>query len=272
MCCFKNGTEPNRIKKSRFINGYTNQNGSDNYYHDLSSGITLITYSPKDPSRVHIKIKLVNVTLHNNIAKMGNLYIEHNSCTTGVHVKSRDSGIGIHIRPQLWRSAHCTILAAWGISIVEQSSFSNTSLYFTVPKEDGLKPDDLLETQNPDLEYIHLIGLYNISVVNSDAEITFFVSFVYKMLLTDMIFENNEGADLMMLINTEVQLQNQCIFKRNSGGITAYYGTRLIFAQDSDIQVFDSQDDVNAPLVISYAYVEVQSNSIIIHSETTVVH
>ena len=255
------------IVRSKFIGGYVNPNGSENNYHDYSSGITIITFSLHDPSLTKTKVILYEVIVHNNTGRTGNLYIEYNACITEVQIhylNSCNSSTGIFLRPRLWRSTYCTVYTAWGISTISESSFSNTSLYFSVLKEEVPDIDDLLDTQDPELNYLHVIALYNVTVMNSEANITLYIVYVHRVIMMDVTFENNSGEDLIRLIEMEVLLQGECIFRKNIGGIAVYFGSRLVFSKDSDVQVLDTHDGINAPLHVSYAYVEMQTNSKII--------
>lgn len=253
------------VQHSKLSGGYVKPNGTENYYHNFSSGITIITISSKDPSYTKIRIILVDVILYNNTGMAGNLYIEYNACQTAVYIdelNSSNSDVGVYIRPRLWRSTYCTIYTAWGTAIIARSLFNKTSLYLSVPQEDVISIDDFFEI-DPILTYKHSVSLYNVTVVNSVANTTLFVAYIHQVLLADITFENNKGLDLMVLIGSEILFQGQCIFKRNVGGIAAYTHARLIFIENSSVQILETHDDLNAPLHMSYAYLEMQHHSMI---------
>ena len=255
------------IAQSKFIDGYMNPNKrKNNYEYNFSSGITVITFSSKDPSQTRTNIMIYDVVLNNNTGRNGNLHIEYNACTTRLcttNLNSSNSVGGIFLRPRLFRSTYCTSITAWGLSTVVNSSFENASVYLSVLKEDVIDIDDLLETENPELVYLHLIFLQNVTIANNNADTTLFISYVHRVILADVTLENNKGENLMLVIQTEVQLQGQCIFRRNIGAIAVYVSSQLVFNDNCEVHVIDSQDDLNAPLHISYAYVEFRRNSTI---------
>ena len=237
------------IMQSNFINGKADPNEDINYYYTFSSGIALITFSAKDPSHNKANILIKDVILYKNTGLMGNIYIEYNACTTGVHIEnlnSSDCDIGAYLRPRLWRSTYCIIHTAWGIASITMSVLSNASLYLSVPQDDTLNIDDLLETEDPYLNYVHAIALQNVTIVNyNGGDKTLFLSYVHQVLLSDVTLENNIGQDLMVLIESEILLDGQCIFRRNIGGIAVYLNTRLIFTENSSIQILGMYDDFN---------------------------
>ena len=48
-----------------------------------------------------------------------------------------------------------------------------------------------------------------------------------------------------------------------------YLNTRLIFSKGSNVQILDTHDDFNAPVHVSYAYIEVQKNSKLLFENNT---
>ena len=258
------------IAHSNFTYGSANPKEEINYYYGFSSGITLHTYSvPRyllTGMSVYVNIRMISVYLENNQAKMGNLFIEYNACTTKVYINgliSNNCSIGAYLKPRLLRATYCSLQTEWGVAQLISSSFIKTSIFLSVP------PDDLPGIDDLEVSYVYKVTIYNVSIVGNDADKTLHIFNLHQVSLRDVILEDNKGKSLIVLLNTEVVLEGLCIFRRNIGGVAVLQYNRLIFNESSEIQFVDMTDNSNAPLHLSYADIIIQQNSSITFRNNT---